>query len=439
MQKTAPAGPPRPKPARASKAAHPSNEARPRKPERRERRALSHVGGPVRVSGDDPREVATLKHALAVHPGEEHTLEHVHGFHSYPARLHPATAARLIEGLTAHGDTLLDPFCGSGTTLVEGRLLGRKTLGVDANPLAVELSLLKSRSTSAAERAAWLEMGEGVVLHAEERRESRAGPTHRYSALDRDLFDIHVLLELDGLRDGIRKVKDTSIRAVLQLVFSAILTKASRRPGDTTERRSPRRLPSGFAIKLFSRKLVDLAQRAAAYSERVPKGTPPARVWLGDARTLEPVRARSVTLAVCSPPYPGIYDYAEQHADRLRWLGMDARGFKAREIGARRNFATLDHDTALATWRRDLGRSLEAIRRVLKPDGRAALVLADAVLAGRPVYADALLRALAPQLGLTVSACGSQDRPHFHLPTRNAFRQRPRAEHLVLLRAGGST
>ncbi|HEY6560565.1 MAG TPA: DNA methyltransferase, partial [Polyangiaceae bacterium] len=388
-------------------------QPRPRKPERRERRALSHVGGPTRVSGDDARETALLQHALAVRAGEEDTLQHVHGFHSYPARLHPATAARLIEGFTKPADTLLDPFCGSGTSLVEGRLLGRQVFGVDANPLAVELSLLKTRSTTAAERATWLEIGEQVVAHAEARRESRAGPTKRYSAVDRELFDVHMLLELDGVRDGIRTLADERTRAVLKLVFSAILTKASRRPGDTAERRSERRLPSGFAIRLFSRKLIDLAQRSSDYSARVPKGAPAARVWLGDARTLEPIRDRSVRFVVCSPPYPGIYDYAEQHADRLRWLGLDARGFAAREIGAKRKLGSLEHRAALAEWKRDLGRSLVAMRRVLKADGRAALVLADAVLAGQAVYADALLREIAPEAGLSVSACASQARPHF--------------------------
>ncbi len=385
------------------------------------------------MSGDDAREAAVLEHALAVRAGEEDTLQHVHGFHSYPARLHPATAARLIEGFTAAGDTLLDPFCGSGTCLVEGRLLGRRVLGVDANPLAVELSLLKTRTTSAAERAAWLETAERVVEHAEARRASRAGPTHRYSPIDLELFDVHILLELDGLRDGIRTLADERTRPVLKLVFSAILTKASRRPGDTAERRSERRLPGGFAIRLFSRKLIDLAQRSEAYAALVPRLAPKASVWLGDARTLEPIRPRSVKFVVCSPPYPGIYDYAEQHADRLRWLGLDARGFAAREIGARRKLGRLEHAAALAEWKRDLSRSLTAMRRVLNPDGRAALVLADAVLAGKPVYADALLRELAPAAGLRVTTCASQERPHFHLPTRHVFRQKPRSEHVVVL------
>src|SRR5690606_27533155 len=95
--------------------------ARPEPPPRRERRALSHVGGRVEVRGGSDAERDTLIRALAVSPREEQVMADVHGFHSYPARLHPLTAARLIEGLSEKGQRVLDPFCGSGTVLVEAR------------------------------------------------------------------------------------------------------------------------------------------------------------------------------------------------------------------------------------------------------------------------------------------------------------------------------
>ena len=60
-------------------------------------------------------------------------------------------------------------------------------------------------------------------------------------------------------------------------------------------------------------------------------------------------------------------------------------------------------------------------------------VVADSVLAGRALYADELVTTLAPDAGLRVIAVASQGRPHFHEPTRAAFRRRPRSEHLILL------
>src|SRR5262245_34161386 len=141
------------------------------------RRALSHVGGSISFRDGSSDERRALEAALDVDPNEEATLPHVHGFHSYPARLHPETARRLIAELSREGATVLDPFCGSGTVPVEARLLGRRAVAVDLNPLAVALAGLKVSApglpwTRDIEKAA-----ARVAEHADERRKKRAGAT----------------------------------------------------------------------------------------------------------------------------------------------------------------------------------------------------------------------------------------------------------------------
>lgn len=416
----------------------PSSELEP--PERAERRALSHVGGEVELRGGSEHDQSALARALDVTADEDVVMAHVHGFHSYPARLHPLTASRVIEKLTRAHARVLDPFCGSGTVLVEARLLGRQAFGVDANPLAVELCWLKTRSLTPRRRAELLAAARQVADHAEARRKAKAGPTRRYAAADRELFDVHVLLELDGLKAGIDAIEGSDdLKRALRLVLSAILTKVSRRPGDTTARRvTARRLAGGYTIKLFSRKAEELEQRLARFAERVPPRTPDARVAVGDARDLSHVRPASIDLVLTSPPYPGVYDYIEHHASRLGWLGLDAGGFAKKEIGSRRNLSRLPHAEAVKRWERELGACLREMARVVRPDGRVALVIADSVLGGRAVYADDLLERLAPRARLERVAVASQVRPYFHAPTASAFKSRPRREHVVLLARSAS-
>ena len=67
----------------------------------------------------------------------ESTKSLTHGFHSYPAMMIPQVARRLIEKYSKEGDILLDPFCGSGSVLVEARLARRYSWGIDLNPLAI--------------------------------------------------------------------------------------------------------------------------------------------------------------------------------------------------------------------------------------------------------------------------------------------------------------
>jgi DNA modification methylase len=349
--------------------------------------------------------------------------------------LHPLTAHRVIEGLSKPGNLVLDAFCGSGTVLVEACLLGRRAAGVDINPIAIELARFKVTESTNAERQAWIEAAERVADHAEERRIDRAGPTRLYRPHEREPYEPHMLFELDGLSAGIAR-EERSVQRVLRLILSSILTKVSKSPGDTSERRLQRRLASGFAIRTFRAKATEVVQQHAAYSAALPRLSlrgPRVTVVHGDARRLPRIEPRSVDLIVSSPPYPGVFDYLQHHETRLQWLGLDGADLARNEIGSRRQLSKLDPEEALYRWQGDLRATLRAMAKVLKPSGKAALVIADSALKLMPVYADDLMIELAPSAGLDVLAIGSQLRPHFHAPTLNAFKRRARREHLIVL------
>jgi hypothetical protein len=393
---------------------------------------LSQLGGAVELWGD-PSLGASLERAFQVDATETKELRDVHGFHSYPARMHPATAERLIKGLSEPGQTVLDPFCGSGTVLVEARRAGRRGLGYDINPLSRELTWLKTLAPS----DAWLEELQAEALrvagHADERRRRKAGATRRYSNADRAQFAPHVLLELDGLRDGIAQCKAPEQRRALMLVLSALLTKVSQKAGDTATRGAEKRVAPGFPSRFFVKKASELASQLARYRKSFPAGTPSASCTLGDARELPALRPGSVALVVSSPPYPGVYDYLSHHDDRLRWLELEAKKFAELEIGSRRELGGAPFGAALGRWERDLGATLQALARGLVQQGKIVLLLADSTLAGKALFADRVVQKLAPGAGLSLLARASQARPHFHGGSRDAFAKQPRREHLLLL------
>ena len=74
----------------------------------------------------------------------EDTKEYTHCFHIYPAMMIPQIARRLIELYGQDADFLFDPYCGTGTSLVEGRLAGMSVAGTDLNPTARLISQAKS-------------------------------------------------------------------------------------------------------------------------------------------------------------------------------------------------------------------------------------------------------------------------------------------------------
>jgi len=64
------------------------------------------------------------------------TKEYTHCFHSYPAMMIPQVARRIIEIYGKNATLLFDPYCGTGTSLVEANLKGINAIGTDLNPLA---------------------------------------------------------------------------------------------------------------------------------------------------------------------------------------------------------------------------------------------------------------------------------------------------------------
>ncbi|MBV8454202.1 MAG: site-specific DNA-methyltransferase, partial [Deltaproteobacteria bacterium] len=71
-------------------------------------------------------------------------LELLHRFHPFCARFPSHIVEEALASYTKPGDSVFDPFCGSGTTLVEALALGRNAVGVDANPLACLISQAKT-------------------------------------------------------------------------------------------------------------------------------------------------------------------------------------------------------------------------------------------------------------------------------------------------------
>ncbi|NUO47745.1 MAG: hypothetical protein HOV80_02690 [Polyangiaceae bacterium] len=409
------------------------------------RRSLTHVGGDVATRGD-PKIRGVLTRALEVErsidgaadpatgvtSGEAEARAHVHGFHVYPARMHPTTARRLVEGLSRPQGTVLDPFCGSGTVLVEARLVGRRAIGVDINPLAIQLARRKVTPADETERSALLAAARAAAEVADGRRKAKAGASRRFPDEDVATFDPHVLLELDGLRVGIEACTDARTKGDLLLVLSSILTKLSRRRADTSDAAGPKRIAAGYPSRLFVKKTEELVRLLEHVFEPL-SSAPQATVLEGDARRLSGVADGSSDLVVTSPPYAGVYDYLDHHRARLRWLAKDTRKFQRSEIGSKRALSRLSASEAIDAYGDEMTDTLHALHRVLVPGALAALLVADSAFGRVPLAADDLVIEAGRRAGFTPRASASQVRPHFDAGTLGAFTREPRREHVVVL------
>jgi hypothetical protein len=348
--------------------------------------------------------------------------------------MHPVTAARLVAAFVPPGARVLDPFCGSGTVLVEALVAGRPAVGSDLNPLAVRLAACKTRPRAAGELDRLLACAADCAATADRRRAAKAGASRRLPRADVELFEPHVLLELDSLRAAVAALPADPVRADLELVLSSLLVKLSRKPGDTAAGRAPRRTAGGFAARLFADRARELVAQLAELARLLPQPPPAAAVVQDDATALARLPPGPVAAIVTSPPYAATYDYLGHHDVRLRWLGLDPAPLAHGEIGSRSAYARLAPGAARAAWARELERFFRAAARVLPAGGPLVVLMGDSAVGGAALRADEVVAAAGRACGFVPRARASQARPHFHGPSAPAFRTAPRREHALLLR-----
>ena len=404
-------------------------------PPDRRRTAYATYGGPVEAAGE-PAEAAALTTFWAVEEADARAL--THGFHSYAGRMHPTTARRAIARYSPIGGTVLDPFCGGGTVPVEAFAAGRKAAASDVSGLAVRIARVRTAVLDAGERARFLEDARRIAGYASDLAYERRKPQIPAGAAPEfERFDPHVAYELFALRAELFRdgPVDPAMRA-LRMCFSAILVKCLRRAAPisakaVSEGAPPqiRRIGRGLPSKWFAERAKELFDGLAGLEAARPPGTPDPVIEECDARQLSPFRDASFDLVLSSPPYAGIYDYADEHAVRFDWLGIPRDRMSKDQLGMR------DEKLAGANpggWIEGRRRWMAEITRVLKPGGRVVLVVGDGIVGARPEDASEATAVAAMALGLRPVARASQARPPLSASVARLFAGFPRREHVLL-------
>jgi site-specific DNA-methyltransferase (cytosine-N4-specific) len=269
--------------------------------------------------------------------------------HPYPAKFINNIPNALLDALPVpRGSVVLDPFCGSGTTLVECQARGIASVGLDLNPIACLISRVK---TAPAPR------GTATAL-AKVLKTARGLRKVKIPAIPNleHWFSADVIRPLACLTAAIASTSREQ-QDVLRLALSSILVRVSNQESDTRYAAVEKNVTADDVFNLFERAVLRISMSLEARSYVLRD------VTVKEANTLNLTKndfPKPVGLVITSPPYPNAYEYWLYHKYRMWWLGFDPLAVKEQEIGARAHFFKRNHHTA-----EHFPRQMETVMRLL--------------------------------------------------------------------------
>ncbi len=351
-----------------------------------------------------------------------------HKFHAYPGRFHPKIAHTLFQEVGKANQSVFDPFMGGGTVLVEGMLKNLKVFGNDLNPIACLI---------AKERTRLIQRQSHVVSHAK-RIAERVTNSQKFKyrkkfnrphlqAL-RQSYPPHLFVEALEWIEAIDGLQYDTDKQTLQAVFSSLVVKYSYYSSDSSSQvsKQPIQYPKGAFSRMMISKTQELVEAQTKFSKKVGFHANSATVFCQNMSHFQELQAGTMDFILSSPPYPGTYDYYQQHQLRMQWLNLVSESFQKGELGAKRFGVS-------GKWREQFRQVLLKLRRILKPSGSCYLVMGDWAEGKKPVSALDYMKKYADSVGFCVSSAVSIQRACHSSQQAQVFENQGRWEHLIHL------
>jgi DNA modification methylase len=325
-----------------------------------------------------------------------------HGYHRYPAKFIPQVVKKIIETNSKKGDTIADLFAGCGTTLVESKVHGRKSIGIDINPIAKLITMVK---TNPIEPDVLAKEYESLLSGMAEYRYSKKVRIATHPRIDY-WFKKRQKHKIYFLYTSILSIRDANVRNFYLCALSNILKTCSKWLQSSTK---PQIDPDKKTIDPFVafKKQVGMMlnrnmeyYRYLARKNRLDIG---CSISIADARKTN-IRSNSVDTIITSPPYVTSYEYADIHQLTGYWFNYveDLTKFRRKFIGT---FYTnsdnyfVENDLAqkvvnrlknkdkrtareVARYFNDMDRVALEMNRILRKEGKACVVVGNTMLKG---------------------------------------------------------
>lgn len=312
--------------------------------------------------------------------------------HPYPARFISDIPRELIKILGCEKNSIVfDPFCGSGTTLIEAQRAGYDAVGVDLNPIACLISRVKVNCLP----KDFLSIANNVCASAKVAYDGSV-EIPVIPNLDH-WFKADIQKALSSILQQIAFQTDTIIKEALRLALSSIIVRVSNQESDTRYAAVYNNYIADDVFKCFISACNKLYY---AKQENVTSNSLVKIIHSDILRVAPNDFDKNVGLVITSPPYPNAYEYWLYHKYRMWWLGFDPIKVRTYEIGARPHYQKKDGQTA-EDFRKQMSNVFDLLTEILIVGGHVCFVVGRSIIKGTVVDNAKLICDVADEHGLT--------------------------------------
>ena len=257
---------------------------------------------------------------------KQSTRYSVHGLHEYKGKFNPQVVRGILNWFSLPNTAqIIDPFCGSGTAIVEAVFAGYHAYGWDLNPFATYLTNAKLMALRA-DPDFLHNLADKIIRLAKAPCECPVLENARLIYLQR-WFPSKILQEIEAIKKAIEQIAgDTA--PIFKVVLSNLLREYSfQEPSDLRIRRRITPLPTTPILSVYSTAIASMIDSLRHTRLIFPSLKTIAGAFLADGRYLDAVISKSpvplaADFAITSPPYATALPYIDTQRLSLVWLDL---------------------------------------------------------------------------------------------------------------------